>query len=95
MSNIVIPFKIRKKKIKEGFFRGSEVKQAQCPVCTEWFNYYYDYDLRGVKLHIRKWASKEATAHALGEIKEMPHLECWKQNTRIVDSVPKSREWQI
>lgn len=95
MSNVVIPFETRKRKIKEGFFKGTEQKQVICPVCGEWFVYYYDYDLRGVKLHIRKWASKEATAYALNEIKKMPHLNFWKENTRIVDSIPKSREWML
>lgn len=95
MSNFVIPFKTKQEKIKEGYFKGHEVKKVQCPVCNEWFNYYYEYDLRGVKLHIRKWASKEATAHALGEIKKMPHLIFWKENARIVDAVPKNREWML
>lgn len=95
MSNAVIPFKTRKKKIVYGFFKGQETKQVQCPVCKEWFTFYYDHDLRGVKLHIRKWASKEATAHALGEIKIMPHLKFWKENTRTVDATPKNREWML
>lgn len=67
----IIPFKNRTRKITSGFFMGGDIKEVQCPICQEWFAYYSDYDLRGVKLHIRKWAGKEATAYALGEIKKV------------------------
>lgn len=88
-------FTIKKYKIETGFFKGQEQKMIQCPVCSEWFHYYYDTDLRGVKLHIRKWAGKESMAVALGETKRMPHLIFWRDNTRLVKAVPQAREWNI
>ena len=72
-----------------------ELDFAQCPVCKRWFNYFTRNDFRGVKLHIRKWATKEATAMALGEITKMPHLDFWRDNTEIVAAIPKIREWTI
>lgn len=68
---------------------------AQCPVCERWFNYFTNNDFRGLKLHIRKWATKEATAKALKEISKMPHFDYWKQHSEVVSAVPKNREWTI
>lgn len=68
---------------------------AQCPVCKRWFNYFTKNDFRGLKLHIRKWATKEATAYALGETKQMPHLLFWQENTEVVEAIPKAREWKL
>ena len=72
-----------------------ELMFVQCPVCRRWFNYWQNNDFRGVKLHIRRWATKESVGFALGEIKKMPHLEFWKENTEVVATIPKSREWKV
>jgi hypothetical protein len=70
--------------------------QSQCPICKRWFTYCAGYNkFAGVKHHIRKWASKEATAYALDETSVMPHLEFWKHHTEKVELVPQSREWRI
>lgn len=91
-----LPFKERSRKFKPDWNpKGWDINEVQCPLCEEWFTFYDRNDLRGIKLHIRKWASKEATAYALGEIKKMPHLKFWKENSISVNAIPKGREWRL
>jgi hypothetical protein len=94
MAKLKLPFKSRVRQ-HTGWMAKYPTKEVQCPICKEWFAYYEDYDLRGVKLHIRKWAGKEAMACMLGEIKKTPHLRFWNENTRIVGNIPKTREWTL
>lgn len=90
-------FKMRRETRKTSWNPNYTLDYVQCPVCSRWFNYYVKNDFRGVKLHIRKWATKEATANALGEIKKsgMNHLKFWKAHTEVVQELPKAREWKL
>jgi hypothetical protein len=90
-----LPFKSRVREHRSEYLGQLAIKEVQCPVCKEWFAYYYDNDLRGIKLHIRKWAGKEAMAYMLKEISKSPHLDFWNSNTRIVGNIPKTREWTL
>lgn len=88
-------FKMRRETRKTSWNPRYTLDYVQCPVCKRWFNYWIKNDFRGVKLHIRKWATKEATAKALGEIKKMPHLDFWRTHTTTVNAIPKNREWTV
>lgn len=70
------------------------VQRVTCPVCKEGFTMFHG-NFSGVKLHVNRWAKKEAMAYALGELKksEMNHFDMWKKHTRAISSVPKQREW--